>query len=66
MGKEKTNISGRMRITIVVSAIWFFSWLFWALLDGEEEGYFLAIMPLIVFWGIWWVIDAYLKHKETT
>ena len=59
------ELSVKMRIAIVISALWLLIWLALAV-DWQEMNTFLAmgIIPLIAFWGIAWIKEGMKKNQQ--
>ncbi|MBW2568020.1 MAG: hypothetical protein JRD93_17660 [Deltaproteobacteria bacterium] len=64
-----TNMSGKTRLSLLLTAIWF---LFWCVV--AEQGHsdktipifvFGGVVPLIIGWGIWWVRQGFKKAARS-
>lgn len=60
------NISAKDRVFILISALWgFFAFGEAYRYDGLNisELIFTGLMPIVFFWGIYWVIKGYMKEQ---
>jgi hypothetical protein len=63
------KISFKMRIAIVASVIWFLFFFIGFFLNintrqRQDELLFIAIFPLLIGWGIWWIFSGYISEKK--
>jgi len=59
------QLSGKMRLAIFMSGLWFLSCFGNFVEDGEVLlGLIASIAPLFIIWGIWWIKLGYKKDKE--
>jgi hypothetical protein len=63
--KALSALSGRVRLGVVVSAVWLLVWtVYLRPWSGEILGFALiALCPVILGWGVFWVIDGFRKNQ---
>ncbi len=63
---EKHHLSGKIRLAIFLSVVWFLV-LFIVILEDTGEiitAMFYGSFPLLILWGIWWIIKGFKKDFE--
>lgn len=67
MGKRFKKISVKVRIAVVFSAVWFTFFFFYAISDWSKDGplgLMIAILPIMILWGIMWIMEGYKESKK--
>ncbi|MBA7496698.1 hypothetical protein ES702_07307 [subsurface metagenome] len=58
------QLSGKMRLAVLISVVWFVLCFFGSLMEREPaQGILLGVLPLLVAWGGWWVRLGFKKDK---
>jgi len=73
-GTKMKQLSGKMRLAVFLSSIWFIVVLigFGGIAIGERLNEFeffiiflsVGILPLLISWGIWWIKQGFKKDKR--
>ena len=63
------NMSGKTRLSLLLTAIWFLVWCVVAEQGHSDETIpifvFGGVVPLIIGWGIWWVRQGFKKAARS-
>ena len=64
-GNIMKTFSGKVRLGMLVSAIWLLSWsVYFRPWSGDLLGFaLLGLCPVILGWGILWVVDGFKKDQ---
>jgi len=65
-GKSMMALPGKVRLGVIVSAVWLLSWtVYFRPWSGEFLGFALVgPSPVILGWGILWVVDGFRKDRN--
>lgn len=65
-GTVLKNLSGRLRLALLVSVVWLLAWAaYFRPWSGEILGFALVgLSPVALGWGILWVVDGFKKKRD--